>query len=76
MNQDILYHILLYSNTREIINMSSTNKSNLHLCDNHFWIEKFKLENLYINNKYNNFTKWIKSYDKTKKIHCNSHKYN
>lgn len=60
---DVLVETLLYSDLKTIVNVCTTNKNNMSLCNEQFWINKFNHDNLPIIKKPKTFEKWVILYD-------------
>jgi len=59
---DVLQQTLLYSDLNTIINICTSNKNTMKLCNNEFWEAKLKYEDLPYASFNNNFNDWIKYY--------------
>lgn len=59
---DVLRNTLLYSDLNTVVNVCTSNKHNIKLCDDQFWIEKFKVDNLPLAVNKKNFKDWTVYY--------------
>ncbi len=63
---EILSEILIHSDIDDVSNFCRLNKNNV--CDNQFWIKKFKQDDLLLPSDYNeiqNLNIWVKSYKRS-----------
>lgn len=63
---EILSEILIHSDIKDVSNFCRLNKNNV--CDNQFWIKKFKQDGLFLPKDYNeiqNLNTWVKSYKRS-----------
>src|SRR5437763_15502004 len=59
---DNIRNIMLYCNIETLIHFGLSCKSIRHICDTHFWIEKFSVDDLIIITSQNNYIAWIAEY--------------
>ncbi|HSW76944.1 MAG TPA: hypothetical protein VLG50_07850 [Candidatus Saccharimonadales bacterium] len=59
---DMLFETLILSDINTIVNTCTSNKELMLLCDDTFWINKFKHDNLPITRQPKNFNGWVKLY--------------
>ena len=72
MDEVLAYNFLLNNNINNIQSLSIVNKQNMEICNNnHFWIEKFKHDNLTFFYQPKTMKEWIDMY----KMVNNSDKY-
>lgn len=61
---DVLINTLLYSDLNTIVNVCTSNKHNIKLCDDQFWVEKFKVDHLPLTVNKKSFKDWTEYYAK------------
>lgn len=59
---EILLETLQYTDIDTIVNICTANSLKLNLCDNQFFINKFKHDQLPILHQHRHFNKWVKEY--------------
>lgn len=59
---DVLKNTLLYSDLNTVINICTSNKKSMNLCDDQFWKAKLEHENIIILKNHTHFNDWVKYY--------------
>jgi hypothetical protein len=59
---DVLKQTLLYSDLKTIVNICTSNKQNIKLCDDLFWKSKFEYDQLPLLKTPKTFNDWVKHY--------------